>query len=132
NDWNIFTSMTRTRNGYYFAADINQLYDSPVFMGNFTGVSLTQGGTEFRVIAHSKNSMITAEQVAGAVGPVWSDARKFMGSFPMKRYYALYEFDDNQGGGALEHSQSAVFFHSESSLVDKLATLRSQTAHEFF
>ena len=133
-NWVVGTSLQKDANGFYFATDFDKLVDNPLLFGFLTSASSTVAGAEVNIFTYSKGNLIQSSQIMTDISFILDDANAFLKGLPVDRYSFLYFFDDQQnGGGALEHSYSSVYVLGDQPYSPAHGLfLRNISAHEFF
>jgi predicted metalloprotease with PDZ domain len=130
----VSTSETTDR---FEVQDYTKLVDSPI-MYNIPDTSTVMiDNSEILIGVYSPNKKVRAKFVADNLRDILTAAKSYLGgSLPVDKYAFIFYFDDKKGIsgalGALEHSQSSLYYLPEMDEMALKETIRNMTAHEFF
>jgi predicted metalloprotease with PDZ domain len=113
----------------YHAADFDVLVDSPIVAGDLTVRRFVVDGSTIVVADAGQHRQWNAATAAGQLEKFVDEVRRFWGFLPFTRYVFLNVF--RQGGGGLEHANSALLTSNPKSTEPTNAWL-SFVGHEFF
>jgi predicted metalloprotease with PDZ domain len=112
--------------------------DQPIMYGKPDTASHMVGNTRVNIAVYSPNKRITAKHIDDIIQPLTVATAAFLGELPVEEYQYLFYFDDNAKFpsnmlmGALEHSNSSVYYLTERTPDAYLQeSIRSIAAHEF-
>ena len=130
--WEVATGLSPTADpGTFFAASVDILVDSPVFVGRFRSWRFAVDGVPHR-IAYWPEAAATAFDTTAFVDAMARLAREagaLFGRLPYREY--TFAFRDSAYGG-LEHLNSVILGAPSADLARDPAALLGETAHEYF
>lgn len=131
-DWTVGTALETDETGAFWAADYDELVDSPLLMGEITAAGMDVGGASVQVFSYSKTGLVKADDLLSAMRDMLQSAGSFLGEMPVDRYAFLFHFE-NVTKGAWEHSYSSEYVYAEEPYSPDLGRRITDTAaHEFF
>ena len=115
----------------------NALADAPIMYTKPDTAWLQLGNTKVLISVFSPNKKASAATVAMDIDPILEAQRKYLGGqLPVSKYAFLIYLSDRKDltrYGALEHSQSSVYYLPERFSPEELSkTVKDVAAHEFF
>jgi predicted metalloprotease with PDZ domain len=122
-------------------SSIDDLYDYPVMYSVPDTATVQVGNCKVLVSVYSPNKKIVAREVAGWMSSLLDAARQYLGGkLPADKYAFIYYFRDPEIkqsfpeglGGALEHTTSSFYYHTEAPAEALKKTLIDESSHEFF
>ncbi|RPI18108.1 MAG: peptidase M61 [Ignavibacteriae bacterium] len=118
---------------YYMLADSPMLYTNP----DTTIVEV--GGTDVLISVYSPNKKVTSKFLASHLSEILEAVREYLGgTLPVNKYaFMLYFmpfgiYNGSGNAGALEHSNSSMYFYYELDSTQAMSYIESNAAHEFF
>ena len=127
--WTIGTSLVKTSDGYFWAANYDLLVDSPLLLGTISSESTEVSSATINVHTFSEHQIVSASQIMPDVEQAILDANEFLDGLPVDRYSFLFHYGESSAG-ALEHSYSSVYVLEESQYYS--GSLDWVIYHEFF
>ncbi|MDX2304282.1 MAG: peptidase M61 [Microscillaceae bacterium] len=117
--------------------DYHTLADSPMMYCQADTAWLKIGNTDVLISVFSPNKKADAKLLASDIKPVLEAQKTYLGGkLPVNKYAFLIYLSDWKNisrYGALEHSQSSVYFLPEAMSAEDLSTtMKDVAAHEFF
>ncbi len=117
--------------------DYNTLADSPLMYAKADTAWLKIGNTDILISVFSPNKKADAKSLAKDIKPVLEAQKNYLGgTLPVDKYAFIIYLSDWKNltrYGALEHSQSSVYFLPEAMSATELSsTMKDVAAHEFF
>ncbi|MCC9135459.1 peptidase M61 [Pontibacter silvestris] len=130
------TSSTDTSDTYA-VADYMELADSPLMYNKPDTTMLYIGNTEVLVSVYNPSGRVTSKPAATNVKDILEAQRRYLGgSLPVDKYafiiYVPAKVGKSGSFGALEHSNSSVYYLPEMPEAQFSSTVRDVAAHEFF
>ena len=121
----------------YVLPNYMELADSPLMYNRPDTTVLNLGETEVLVSVYSPSGRVTSEPIAANVKDILEAQRSYLGgTLPVDKYAFLIYVPERVGKsgsyGALEHSNSSVYFLPEMPEEQFSSTIRDVAAHEFF
>lgn len=118
---------------YYLLADSPMMYSIP------DTTIIKVGGADVLVTVYSPHKKITSNFLAERLGSILEAQRKYLGgTLPVSKYAFIFFFmpfgtyHGSGNAGALEHSQSSMYFYYELDSNQAIHFIESNAAHEFF
>ncbi|NEM97047.1 M61 family metallopeptidase [Pontibacter burrus] len=132
----IATASTATTDTY-LVDDYVTLADSPLMYNVPDTTVLTIGSASVLVSVYSPSGRITSKPIAANINDILEAQRSYLGGkLPVDKYAFLIYVPERVGKtgsyGALEHSNSSVYFLPEMPEEQFTSTMRDVAAHEFF
>ncbi|MER2997833.1 peptidase M61 [Pontibacter populi] len=132
----IATSTTATSDTY-FLPDYVTLADSPLMYNRPDTTILDLGETDVLVSVYSPSGKVKSQTIATNIKDILEAQRSYLGGkLPVDKYAFLVYVPQRVGKsgsyGALEHSNSSVYFLPEMPDEQFSSTMRDVAAHEFF
>ncbi|MEM6271666.1 MAG: peptidase M61 [Bacteroidota bacterium] len=119
----------------YEVENYHVLADSPLMYSKPNKASEQVGGAEVLVAVYSPNERVGAEAVMKELSAVLAAQKEYLGGqLPVKKYAFLIYLTPGIGGGmgALEHSNSSMYYMPESEEQAAAEMMVDVAAHEFF
>jgi predicted metalloprotease with PDZ domain len=121
----------------FSTANYNALADAPIMYSKPDTAWLQLGNTKVLISVFSPNKKASAATIAKDIDPILEAQRKYLGGqLPVSKYAFLIYLSnrpDLTRYGALEHSQSSVYYLPERFSPEELSkTVKDVAAHEFF
>jgi|GEM_PF-50854 len=120
---------------------VDELYDYPVMYSIPDTAAVQVGNCKVLVSVYSPNKLIHANEIAGWMSNLLEAARQYLGGkLPADKYAFIYYFRDPKItqsfpkglGGALEHTTSSFYYHTEAPAEALKNTIIDESSHEFF
>ena len=129
--WNAASGLHADNARTFFAPNMHDLMDSPIFVGKFSDWRFTEGGLPHRIVFWRAPNAVAFDTVAfaGAIERYVKQALQYWGSAPYKDYTFMYQ--DNAYGG-LEHINSLALGVSTKDLAADPLSAMPEVAHEYF
>ncbi len=129
-------STTATTDTYQIP-DYVTMADSPLMYNKPDTTILDLGETDVLVSVYSPSGNVTSEVIAANIKDILEAQRSYLGgTLPVDKYAFLIYVPEKVGStgsyGALEHSNSSVYFLPEMPEEQFSSTMRDVAAHEFF
>lgn len=130
------TSSTATADTYNVPNYV-ELADSPLMYNKPDTTVLNLGGTDVLVSVYSPTGRVTSKPIADNIRDILEAQRSYLGgTLPVDKYAFLIYVPQRPGKsgsyGALEHSNSSVYYLPEMPEERFNSTMRDVAAHEFF
>jgi predicted metalloprotease with PDZ domain len=119
----------------YKAVDYDQLIDSPLMYSKPDTAIIKVANTEVLIGSYSPTGKVTAKEIAESIREVLKAQEKYLGGkLPVDKYAFIFYFTDKPilSYGALEHSNSSLYYMPEMPIDQMNQQLRDFAAHEFF
>lgn len=121
----------------YAVADYMELADSPLMYNKPDTTMLHIGNTEVLVSVYNPSGRVTSKPAATNVKDILEAQRSYLGgTLPVDKYafiiYVPAKVGKSGSFGALEHSNSSVYYLPEMPEAQFSSTVRDVAAHEFF
>jgi len=121
----------------YRVPNYMELADSPLMYNRPDTTVLNLGETEVLVSVYSPSGRVTSKPIANNVKDILEAQRSYLGgTLPVDKYAFLIYVPERVGSsgayGALEHSNSSVYYLPEMPAEQFNSTMRDVAAHEFF
>lgn len=115
----------------------NQLVDSPLMYGDAETATIQVGNASVLIAVHSPNKIVSAAFLADKINNLLQAQGAYLGGkLPVDKYAFLVYLNDKRGvsgsQGALEHSNSSVYFMPEGNNDNTVQFFIDVAAHEFF
>lgn len=117
--------------GWYIAANYDELVDSPVEAGIHQEYSYDQNGAHYRIIVHAEPRSYDSHRLVESVKKITAAGTSLMQDVPFSRYTFLYHFSREGGGGGMEHRDGTAISITGKNLGGNWTYFESITAHEF-
>ena len=131
-DWSVGTALSKDSDGFYNAADFDEVVDSPIMLGALTKATTKIENSSIDIYTYSKTGKIKSEQIMSLLEDILNATSQFTDGLPIKNYTFLFHFE-NFSAGAWEHNYSSFYVYQESDLTDQMvSSLKSTAAHEFY
>ncbi len=131
-DWSVGTALSKDSDGFYNAADFDEVVDSPIMLGALTKATTKIENSSIDIYTYSKTGKIKSEQIMSLLEDILNATSRFTDGLPIKNYTFLFHFE-NFSAGAWEHNYSSFYVYQESDLTDQMvSSLKSTAAHEFY
>jgi predicted metalloprotease with PDZ domain len=116
--------------GWYEAANYDELVDSPAEAGAFQEYRYEQSGAEYRIVVHADAKAYDSKRLVETVKRITAAGTALMQDVPFSRFTFIYHFAQD-GGGGLEHRDGTAISVSTDTLKANWLWFESVTAHEF-
>lgn len=121
----------------FSATTYDELVDSPIFYTIPDTASIQVGNARVLISLYSTSKNISAKEILTSTQSIMEAAKNHLGGeLPVDQYAILIYLDHGDspsgGTGALEHSQSTVFYLPELPAQQISKMIRDVTAHEFY
>jgi predicted metalloprotease with PDZ domain len=129
--WKIATPLL-PQGSSFFAANYDQLVDSPVEISNFNERDFDATCGKYRVIVDADDAQAVFDKIISPIQRVVSAESAWMRDCPLQNYMFIYHFAESAGGGGMEHSYGTAITLPRQDLDAGFDQFISITAHEFF
>ncbi|HEX6334679.1 MAG TPA: peptidase M61, partial [Flavisolibacter sp.] len=125
----------------YRAANLNELYESPVMYTVPDTTSVTVGNAQVLVSVYSPGKLVRSKQIAEWMHDLLEAARQYLGGrLPTDKYAFLFYFKDLSAKhsfpenlmGALEHPASSYYYLPDIPAEEMKSSIIDIASHEFF
>jgi predicted metalloprotease with PDZ domain len=116
--------------GWFAAANYDELVDSPTEAGTFQDYHYQQGGAEYRIVVHAERKVYDENRLVESVKKITAAGTALMQDVPFSRYTFIYHFARESTGG-MEHRDGTAISISSKNLDGNWIGLEGVTAHEF-
>ncbi|MBI4167267.1 MAG: M61 family metallopeptidase [Acidobacteria bacterium] len=117
--------------GWFSAANYDDLVDSPTEAGMFEDLLYEQNGAEYRLVVHSGPKGFDSKRLVESVKKITSAGTALMRDVPFTRYTFIYHFQREGGGGGMEHRDGTAITLVGKNMEGGWPALENMTAHEF-
>jgi predicted metalloprotease with PDZ domain len=116
--------------GWFAAANYDELADSPVEASEFQEYYYEQDGAEYRIVVHADRKTYDAGRLVESAKRITAAGAALMQEVPYSRYTFIYHFARDWSGG-MEHRDGTAIGMPGKNLEGNWLTLVAITAHEF-
>jgi len=117
--------------GWYAAANYDDLVDSPAEAGAFQEYRFEQSGAEYRIVVHAEPKAYDSKRLVETVKRITAVGTALMQDVPFSLYTFIFHFQHEGGGGGMEHRDGTAIAASSKHLGRNWLNLEAVTAHEF-
>lgn len=129
----ISTSLDQIENGLYKVKNLDELFDSPIQMGNHEVLEFQASGIPHQ-IAMVGDVVYNKERLLKDYATICTTAEKVFGTHPCKKYLFIVHHMAGSGSGGLEHLNSSSLQAGKSTyfVESQYQNFLSLVAHEYF
>jgi predicted metalloprotease with PDZ domain len=130
-DWKVGTGLAKLKDGSFGARDYDTFIDCPTELGSFDLHTFKHEQADYQVVVHATGKYDSAKLVE-TCRTIVAEQMTMFGPAPFDRYVFIFHFQEQMGGGGLEHLNSTHISYPMRAVAANAASIDSITSHEFF